>query len=379
MISDEMIVRALAEMRDEELCEFPDIPDGEGHVFSAAFEERMAKLIAKEKNRSRFNARAFARRAAAVVLVVFLGATSCVLGVDAWREQLFEMVERKFDEYSDIRYEPVSSASSGSANSASGSEAPHEAPALVERRPAYIPDGYILTSQILHHGINWSNYDALDRSGNFSFHQSIIGTVGSSINTEGSELTPFTKQNGDKAFKMSNGGAQFVLWSDERYEYMIVLQGKTLDEAVKIAESVELCPPGAPHPPQLEVSVNNLPPEYSEKTSIENGNLVIGADGIVYGVDRLNSFFDDYENGLQSIFLLTDYTKGNPFPTEIYFDGIRINHTVDETRLSLNPGEGQVGRNYESIERIEDGGITTVFLVADDKSRTELLRYPSAM
>lgn len=377
MINDEMLALAAAELRERTLREIPDTPDGDEHVFSAAFEESMAKLIVQKKKRSKFNARAFARRAAAVVLVVFLGATSCVLGVDAWREQLFEMVEQKFDEYSDIRYEPISSASAQSSGSISAANS-SGAPTLVERRPAYIPDGYILTSQMLHSGINWSTYDTLDQSGSFSFNQSIIGTVGSSIDTEGSELTPFTMKNGDKAFKMSNRGSQFVLWSDEKYEYMIVLNGLTLDETVKIAESVELCPPGAPHPPQLAVNLSNLLPDYSEETSIEDGNLVIGKDGIVYGIDTLDRFFDDYENRRQCIFLLTDYTKGDPFPTEVYFDGIRVNHTVDETRLYDSPGEGQMGRNYKTIERIEDGGITTVNLVSEDKSRIELLRYPSA-
>ena len=55
---------------------------------------------------------------------------------------------------------------------------------------------------------------------------------------------------------MDNKGSQFVLWNDSRYQYMVITQNMPMEEAVRIAESVTVCPADAPDNGLEQLSVN---------------------------------------------------------------------------------------------------------------------------
>ena len=202
-LHDDLLEKAFGEARERMLARLPDDAKLD-HVFSGEFEERMRRMIRAEK-RSPWQRRmtAFARRAAVIVVAAVVGFSACVLSVDAWKQGLFKMVEEKFPEYSSITYEPVD----GAAGVAEFT--------LAEYQPAYLPDGFRLTEQMLADSINWSTYTNAEGD-MISFQQSILGSGTMAINTEGSQLEEFDL-GGETAYKMDNRGSQFVLWNDNQY------------------------------------------------------------------------------------------------------------------------------------------------------------------
>ena len=261
-LDDDLLTRALRESRDRTLSECPPAGEPE-HVFSEDFERQMCALIRSQQRFTwRKHLRAAARRAAVFVLAAFVGLSACMLSVDAWRDKLYEMVEEKHPEYSNISYRPVD-----------GSEMDSQPDfKLIEYRPSYLPDGYFLTSQMLDEYVNWSTYESPD-GGFISFDQAIIGVPGVAINTEGAQREKFDL-NGETAYKMDNKGSQFVLWNDSRYQYMVITQNMPMEEAVRIAESVTVCPADAPHPPQLTPKFGP-PLDYPKDQAAANGDIVI--------------------------------------------------------------------------------------------------------
>lgn len=365
-LDDQKLAEALRELRDHSLEQLPPEPE-EPHIFSEEFQQQMELLFQERDRRARRKKWAsFRRGAAAFALVAVASLSVCILGVDALREKLFEMVLEEHEEYSNISYAPVDKDKTSLPQLE-----------LVEYRPTWLPEGMVLVNQILNETVNWSTYE--DAQGNvLSFNQSVVGTVSSAINTESSELTEFELSNGDTAYKMSNG-SQFVLWNDNQYEYMVLLNGYTLEDAVRVAESVEICPPGASHPPQLPVDITGLPEDYSPQQALSDGMVVIQEDGTVDNLNLLDAFLADFAAGRQSIFGVCDYQKGTPLPTQVYYNGFYLEVTVDETELLGNPPNHRSSATYryQSAELVREEGAQVFYLIGEDGSRTELLRYPA--
>ena len=362
MIDDRLLEQAAHEARNRMLDELPE--EQETYVFSDLFEEKMNRMIAsRKKDRLRKKLVVISKRAAVIVCAACVGLFACVMSVEAWREKLFKMVEEKFPEYSAISYEPVDGSSSDDLPEFD----------LVEFRPSYIPEGYILTDQILNTHINWSNYSHPD-GGHISFDQSILGTANSAINTEGSELTEF-EMNGETAYKMSNGGAQFVLWNDNQYQYMIVASGISLEEAVRIAESVTVCPPGAPHPPHLETDVGSLPKDYPAETALAGGDIVIYPDKSIGNLDKLDTFLSDIARKKQTIVRVADYSGSYPITRDLYYDQLVVQVTSDYTRKDPEPENHTYGEHFERIERVEREGVVEVVVTSEDGTMQTLFSY----
>ena len=242
---------------------------------------------------------------------------------------------------------------------------------LIEYRPSYLPDGYFLTSQMLDEYVNWSTYESPD-GGFISFDQAIIGVPGVAINTEGAQLEKFDL-NGETAYKMDNKGSQFVLWNDSRYQYMVITQNMPMEEAVRIAESVTVCPADAPHPPQLTPKFGP-PLDYPKDQAAANGDIVISG-GEIENLSRLNAFFDEMASQKQTIIRVTDYDQGGPRILELYFNGLRVDCTEDDTRTPGKPKNTTSGYTYERMERVvQDGDIV---VLAEDRNggQMELFRY----
>ncbi|HIX65954.1 MAG TPA: DUF4367 domain-containing protein [Candidatus Anaerotruncus excrementipullorum] len=365
-LDEERLIEALARVRDRSLEQLP--PPEEPHQFSPQFQEQMELLFQEERRRARRKKWAsVSRRAAAFLLVGAVSLSACILGVDALREKLFEMVLEEHEEYSNISYAPIDK-----------ERTPLPQFDLVEYRPAWLPEGMLLVSQILNSTVNWSTYE--DAQGNvLSFHQSVVGTVSSAINTESAELIEFELPSGDTAYKMSNMGSQFVLWNDNQYEYMVLLNGYTLEDAVRVAESVQVCPPGAHHPPQLAVDVTGLPEDYPPQQALSDGMVVVQEDGTVDNLNLVEKFLADYAAGQQSIFGLCDYQKGTPLPTQVYFNGFYIEVTVDETELLGNPPNHRSSATYryQSAGLVQEADAQVFYLTDEDGESTELFRYAS--
>ncbi|MFR9190376.1 MAG: DUF4367 domain-containing protein [Anaerotruncus massiliensis (ex Togo et al. 2019)] len=178
------------------------------------------------------------------------------MSVDAWKQGLFKMVEEKFPEYSSITYEPVD----GAAGVAEFT--------LAEYQPAYLPDGFRLTEQMLADSINWSTYTNAEGD-MISFQQSILGSGTMAINTEGSQLEEFDL-GGETAYKMDNRGSQFVLWNDNQYSYMVLTNDMTSTRRCGSPRRSGSTRP-TPHPPTCR-STRAADP-YTPEEAAEGGDV----------------------------------------------------------------------------------------------------------
>ena len=364
-LHDDLLEKAFGEARERMLARLPDDAKLD-HVFSGEFEERMRRMIRAEK-RSPWQRRmtAFARRAAVIVVAAVVGFSACVPSVDAWKQGLFKMVEEKFPEYSSITYEPVD----GAAGVAEFT--------LAEYQPAYLPDGFRLTEQMLADSINWSTYTNAEGD-MISFQQSILGSGTMAINTEGSQLEEFDL-GGETAYKMDNRGSQFVLWNDNQYSYMVLTNDMTLDEAVRIAASIRLYPPDAPHPPHLPVDQGLLPDPYTPEEAAENGDVVISGGGIE-NVQALEALLNAQQASpaqwTQLIIRVTDFDRGGPIIRDLYFDGFRVHCDEDNTRTEGQEKNTYSGYTYAKLVRETQDGVTVVYGIDDyTGDRVELIRY----
>lgn len=360
MLDDQLLERAAKQARDR-LLNVPEADSVQEHVFSVKFEQQMERLIAQSKKERCGVASRWSRRAAAIVVTGFIGLSVCLMSVDAWRTRLFEMVERKHPEYSSITYEPIA-----------GNEPVDLSDfKLIEYRPAYLPEGYRLTQQILNEHINWSIYTNAQND-SITFHQSVLGSGSAAIDTEDAELVKFDL-NGEIGYKMSNKGTQFVLWSDQYYEYML-LTSQPMEEAIQIAQSVTISPGDSYHPPKLEKTLDERPIDYTVEQATENADVTIYQGGEIQNLEVLERFLENTQAGLADILCIADFDQDPLLTRELYFDGFRIHCTTDITRLDPAAGSHTVGEQYEKIYLSDEGDYSVIY-VTDSKGSQPLLRY----
>lgn len=358
-LDDDLLLRAVRQAAQQ--TDQPAEP-AQSHLFSAHFEQEIQQLIHSQRKKSRH--RPLYR--AAAVLAVFLGLSASILSVDAWREQLFRMVVDRHEEYSDISYEAV------------GGKPLPESFKLTEYRPAYLPEGYLLTQQLLDDCVNWSVYTNAQGL-RILFDQSLNAregfAMGSSINTEGAQLEEF-EMDGLPAYKMSNKGSQFVLWNDEIYNYMLITD-LPMPEALKIAQSVTICPEDAPHPPRL--SPQQLPNDYTLAQAEKDGALVVEGS-LAKNTDALERFLSQMQAGEQAILrLITPTREGDLINIELYFDGWQVDCTTDNTQDRFAQERCTETRSYESIKLRESGNDEQeLILVGKDGAQQILCRYRQA-
>ncbi|MCI8650467.1 MAG: DUF4367 domain-containing protein [Anaerotruncus sp.] len=355
-LDDDFFTRAVKQAAQQ--IDRPTEPTQE-HLFSDHFKQEMQQLLHSQRKKSRHRP---LYRAAAVV-AIFLGLSASILSVDAWREQLFRMVVERHEEYSDISYESV------------GGKPLPESFRLTEYRPAYLPEGYLLTNQMLDDCINWSVYTNAQGL-RILFDQSLNAregfAMGSSINTEGAQLEEF-ELNGLPAYQMSNKGSQFILWNDEIYNYMLITD-LPMSEALKIAQSVAICPADAPHPPQL--TPKQLPCDYTLAQAQKDGALVV-ENSLAKNTEALTQFLSQVQAGEQAILrLITPTREGDLINIELYFDGWQINCTIDNTQDRFAQEPQIETRSYEAVQlRASGNDEQELALIGKDGAQQILCRF----
>ncbi len=358
---EKMMRQAAAQTRDRMLEGLPSDAQMEGHTFSETFEKRM-ELLMRERRKpatSKLGFKKMVRMAASFVLVAALS-FSCVLSVDAWRERLFEMVEQKHEEYSEISYRAKSSAGVLPADFR-----------LEEYRPSYLPEGYLLTDQMINSSTNFCSFTN-ETEESISFQQAVNAKegfgMGLSINTEGTELKPFDL-NGDLAYQMSNMGSQFILWNDDVYNYMIITE-LPMDEAIKVAESVGPVWPDAYHPPKLSVETWSLPDDYTIAQAKANGDAIL-IGGKLEGVEQVDRLLKNAKAGKPDIIRIADFSGEEVVVKELYFDGYRFH--FDNSNLPAHRSEGY--RGEEICRETGADGVVRMYLKDQNGEEIEICSY----
>ncbi len=363
-LDDELLEKA-AKQAAQKMLEDVSVSEQPEHIFSSSFEREMEEMMAsqweKPAKRPLFWKR-FARQAAVFVMAGTVGVFAALLTVDAWREQLFRMVETRYEEFSDISYE-----------STGGQPLPRDF-RLVEYRPQWIPEGYRLIEQQLDENINTSVYGN-GQDGRIFFQQAVNAKegfgMGMSINTEGSELELFTLKEDMLAYKMSNNGSQFILWNDDQYNYIIITEC-SMEETIKIAQSVSPAPANSYHPPKLP----EAPEEYPIELALTQGCVVIGSDGQAQNAQKLEEFLGEIGKEQQMVLRVVHYTReGDPILMDLYYDGFKLHVEKDNYRDRYAADKSVEGRIYKEVHLETEENWQVLVGIDHHGTSQEILRY----
>ena len=218
----EQLARAFTIVMLERTPDLDDVPD---HVFSARFEKKMEKLIAKEAAHpwsSRHPAAKPLIAAAVVILLLF----ALSISVGAVRDPIVHFFLRHFKDHAEVVF-----------------ETPQKTTIEQEYELTLIPEGFQLVQRnVTDFGIS-STYEN-DNGGFLIFEQSLPGV---------SEGTTFDNERARLYTEMIDGRAVFVseepgvcidlAWDDD-YLFWIILkqEGVTPDDAIALYRSVRPVP-----------------------------------------------------------------------------------------------------------------------------------------
>lgn len=241
-ITDEMLYRHAAEARDIWLDTLPDDSEIPVHEFSEEFNKEMERLVALSQKQKKPNKRL--RRIAAMFAVIIIGASSFI-GVNAEARAAFVgWIKELADDYLIYRYE--------------GDPVPDAEPMVY--RPAWIPEGY---SEFLVDEEDDTKFLAYANEAREMLKLSYIhnpdetdwfisteNTVKESATVNGHKADLFISTDPDTA-----GG---VIWSDENNCAFMLSGFLTVDDLLKMAESIRPVDPS-----ELENSPESITPDLS--------------------------------------------------------------------------------------------------------------------
>lgn len=333
-IDDELLTRAARQAGERLAQETRD--DQPEHNFSPAFDKKMDSLLTRARRPAwQRGAVRLAKCAAMFALVAFVGLSACLLSVEAWREQIFSMVEEKFPDHSRITFE-----------SASGEAVPRHA--FVSYELGYLPDGFTCVEFSQSYAFNYAFYeDGAD--GSISFDQSRAESIAIGLNTDGADLEPITL-NGEPAQFLSNMGMQTVLWVDERYCFM-VSSDLPREEVIRLAESVRVKEP-APA----------LPTDYDEDVAAAQGQIVLSPRGN-RGLERLDAFLVHYAAGMPDTIELSVFTEqGGVQRKQLRYDGKWIYFYNDESGDPASEQPWIKEERFDGVRRETDESVVRFLL-----------------
>lgn len=234
-LTDELLERAVLEAREQDLSDLP----GDGlpeHRFSPAFEKKMEKLVRKGRASEARRWRFFSGRTAAVCAAALIVMSTAVMSVDALRTRLFRMISTEHPEYTAITYEAAAGAEDAAkARTASAIEN------FQPYAPSDIPDGYRLDDTFDSQGGVRVLHYRKGETGSLMFSQHALGSSTMGVDTENAEVKEI-EVGDEKATYILKGDAQTVIWDNDFYSFVLIVQepGRALTEkdVVRVAESV---------------------------------------------------------------------------------------------------------------------------------------------
>lgn len=201
---DEKLIMAF-ELYNKKLCEsLPNDEELEHITFSDAFELKLQKLIAAQKKSYFYLINTVGKRVAIILTAIIITLTATTFGVKAIRETVIEFITETFE-----RFTKVSVVDDG----------PDMQPELVKTAPTYIPEGYIIESEVDIDGLYQITYN---NQQNILIEYSQMfgdGTI-YNVDTEDIEYEKIiiNSLNGIKYIK---NGTNRVVFADETYMYTV--------------------------------------------------------------------------------------------------------------------------------------------------------------
>lgn len=328
MIDDELLSCAAQQAREHLLSNMPETYEPE-HVFSDTFEARMKRMLREQQQPAwKRRIKPFVRRAAAILLVGGIGVYSCIMGVDAWRAQLFEMVQERFSDHTRITFQNTSGR-----EVSRGKFVPYEL--------GYVPDEF---ERVEYRSSDWFTMEMYRGDGDkrVIFDQHGVDGIAIGLNTEGADLEEI-KLDGGPAQYLSNHGMQTVLWYDDDYCFMLTTD-LPREETLKIANSV-----------RVRTQQSDIPADYSYEEAVDNGDVVIRQEDTV-NIEQFDAFVANIEAGISGEVRVTVFTEGGVQIKDFRYNGKEIFYLTDESRDSSSEHPWIEEETFEDIEITDAGG-----------------------
>lgn len=221
------------DLYSKELCEtLPSDEELANISFSDEFEEKMQKLIEKQKKFYYYWLNTAGKRAAAVIAALFVGLTAVTFGVKAIREPFLRFIVETFEKFSSIIF---MNDDDNSGQSSISADADFEFEVI---SPQYIPEGFILDSKNEDFMAYQEIYFNSDKSLSIAYTQMIIDDAIVQTDTEDTTYDKIII-NGNEGITYSRNGTNTVVFNTEKYVFTIYSQIDT-QEIIKIAESIEI-------------------------------------------------------------------------------------------------------------------------------------------
>lgn len=223
-IPHNILLRAIEMEMNERMNQLPfELPEP---TLSEKFTKRIDKLKKRSKHSRliKYSIRV-AKRVAILFLTLLTISTITILSVEALREQLFQFIIERYEEFSQIYFVSTTSDHSSQARTLT-----------VVRVPQYIPAGFEQVNFVSDPDFMMIEYEDSKGCLIVYFQEDQSGSGKRKINTEGIHFEEI-QINGDTAYFYSNHGVQTLFWYDETALYVLESE-LPIAGLIKIAQSV---------------------------------------------------------------------------------------------------------------------------------------------
>ena len=220
------------DLYSKEFCDTLPSDEELGNIsFSDEFEEKMRKLIEKQKKFYYYWVNTAGKRAAAIIAALFVGLTAVTFGVKAIREPFLRFIVETFEKFSSIIFMNDDD-NSGQSSISADAEIEFEA---VE--PSYIPEGFVLESKI--DDLLWFQTTYISSNNKIVTYTQMSSN--DAIVQADTEDTTYDKLqiNGFEAISYSKNGTNTVVFNSDKYVFTVT-DSVDMDEIIKIAESIKI-------------------------------------------------------------------------------------------------------------------------------------------
>lgn len=202
----------------------PDEAALSGVTFSAEFEERMERLLARRRCGWYVLFGTAPRRVASVVAALLVSAALVTAGVEAIRTPVVQFFTEVFEKFTQIFV-------------ADDTPALPEEVVFEPHAPTYLPDGYVVESEEKLPTMYRITYKNVSMKHVISYVQRIDDGQGLFIDTENIQYVKITV-NSQPGIIYSNKEKIFLVFADEQYTYTLSSSSISEEKLMKIAESI---------------------------------------------------------------------------------------------------------------------------------------------
>ena len=214
----ETVCTAEVELMQEKVKQLPP------HQFSRTFERKMKWLFWRRALRYDTILNSTGKKVAAFLLCFLLASTTTVLSVEAWRNELFQLIQKVYDYCTDITFEENTS------------EDFTDEPFVAYQITA-LPEGFSLVEERIIPEIYNSVRKYQNEQAYLYFEQGSANMGNFSFDSEDAQ-TELVEYHGTEYLTCTNKGRQYLIWTKEQYVFFMH-SDLSIDQLLVIADSVE--------------------------------------------------------------------------------------------------------------------------------------------